>query len=292
MCRLLTINYFIDSMNPLLTKKWFRLALLNLAVVALYGTVMRYKIAFDFPFLEQKNLLHAHSHFAFAGWISHVLYSGLALLIAPFITAARQKHYHWLVMLNLLCAAAMLIAFTIQGYKAVSIVFSTLSIVVAIRYAYRFIRDARNLPAGHPSKPWAVAGLLLNVLSAAGPFFLAYMMATKNIQHQYYLGSVYYYLHFQYSGWFFFGSMALVAARLPVGFPSLKKYFTVFACCAIPTFFLSILWAKIPLWLYLLTVAAAILQLIVWMALLRKLWPALRQYPPAYPRWVNFFFYA
>lgn len=41
-------------MGVILSPKWFRIALLNLAIVALYGTLMRYKIAFDFPFLSRK----------------------------------------------------------------------------------------------------------------------------------------------------------------------------------------------------------------------------------------------
>ena len=52
------------------TGKWIRICLLNLFLVALLGVVLRYKIAFSLPFIDQRNLLHAHSHFAFAGWIS------------------------------------------------------------------------------------------------------------------------------------------------------------------------------------------------------------------------------
>ncbi|MBX3254551.1 MAG: hypothetical protein KF862_10460 [Chitinophagaceae bacterium] len=274
-------------------RKWFRWALISLAIVALYGTMMRYKIAFDFPFFDQRNLLHAHSHFAFSGWISHVLYAGLALLLFPFISARKRKKYNALIFFNLVNAFGMLVAFTVQGYKAVSISFSTLSIVVAILFAWSFIADSKHLPAGHRSTPWAVTGLLLNVLSSAGPFSLAYMMATKSIQLDLYLGSVYYYLHFQYSGWFFFGSIALVAARLPVNFPSLQKYFYLFAATVIPTFFLSILWAKLPGWLYIITVAATVLQLATWTTLLVKTWSFWgKKKAGMYPAWINVFFYA
>ncbi|NLR57500.1 hypothetical protein HGH93_05290 [Chitinophaga polysaccharea] len=279
-------------MDSPLAGKWFRWGLLNLAVVALYGTLMRYKIAFSLPFLEQNNLLHAHSHFAFSAWITHVLYSGLALVIAPFITSSQQKRYRQLIILNLVCSFGMLIAFTVQGYKAVSISFSTLAIVIGMAFAGIFLRDTKYLPVAHPAKPWAITGLLLNVLSSAGPFFLAYMMATKDINHRFYLGSVYYYLHFQYNGWFFFGSMALAAARFPAVFEGAKKYFRVFVIAVIPTFFLSMLWAKLPFWLYIVTVAAAALQLLAWIIFLRKSWLIFRQQPSGYPGWINFLFCA
>ncbi|MBX2921892.1 MAG: hypothetical protein KF746_06855 [Chitinophagaceae bacterium] len=273
--------------------QWFRWALISLVIVALYGTMMRYKIAFDFPFFDQRNLLHAHSHFAFSGWISHVLYAGLALLLFPFLSERQRKKYNVLISLNLFSAFGMLIAFTLQGYKAVSISFSTVSIVIAILFTWYFVTDAKRLPAHHRSKPWAIAALCLNVLSSAGPFSLAYMMMSKNIQLDFYLGSVYYYLHFQYNGWFFFAAMALVAAHVPANFPSLKKYFNVFAATVIPTFFLSILWAKLPAWLYFITVAASVLQLIIWIVLVIKVYTFLRNRNLGkFAHWINIFFYA
>lgn len=259
------------------SKKWLWWGLLNLTLVALYGTLMRYKIAFDFPYLEQKHLLHAHSHFAFSGWISHLLYTGLALITKPYHPAAKRKSYHGLIALNLVCSFGMLVAFTLQGYQAISIVCSTLSVFVAMGFAALFIWDRKLLPATHPSVPWAIAGLLLNVLSSAGPFFLGYMMATGNTDAQYYLGSVYFYLHFQYNGWFFFGSIALAAASLPGAFFSLTRYFRVFAIAVVPTFLLSVLWAGLPGWLYLIVVGAALLQLGAWLVLLVRIYVWQRQ---------------
>lgn len=274
-------------------KRWFRLALLNLTVVALYGSLMRYKIAFDFPFFEQKNLLHAHSHFAFSGWIGHVLYSGLALIMAPFVTVARQKVYKWIIFINLFCAYGMLLAFTAQGYAILSIIFSTLSILVAVIYGVFFIKDSSHLPQNAAAKPWAIMGLLLNILSCAGPLVLAYMLASGHIDHHYYLGSIYYYLHFQYNGWFFFAGMALLVSMFNLPAAELKNYFLLFTFCAIPTFFLSILWAKLPSWLYIITVLASLLQLVAWFFLLKKLYHLfLHTIVAGYPRWIKFLFLA
>jgi len=280
-------------MDAGISRKWVRWGLFNLVVVALYGTIMRYKIAYDFPFFEQKYLLHAHSHFAFGGWISHLLYTGLTFLITPFITGARRKQYHILIILNLLGSFGMLIAFTIQGYKAVSICFSTLSILVAMVFTGIFIRDRRCWPASRPPVPWATSGLLLNVCASAGPFFLAYMMASGNVDPGYYLGSVYFYLHFQYNGWFFFGSMALAAALLPPAFFSLTGYFRVFIITVVPTFFLSIHWAGFPDWLYLITAFAAVAQLGAWVLLLFRVRAWYRQNPgQRFSFRINLFFYA
>ncbi len=271
---------------------WFRAGLFSLAIVALYGLVMRYKIAFDFPFFDQRNLLHAHSHFAFAGWVTHMLYCGLSALIRPHMPERAMRKYEILIGLNLISAFGMLVAFTIQGYKAVSITFSTLGVVLALLFAVRFIRDSGNLPKGHQALPWAIMALALHVLSSAGPFMLAYMMGTRNINADWYLGSVYYYLHFQYNGWFFFGSVALVAGRQ--GFPGLNKYFRIVAFTVFPTLFLSLLWIRIPGWLYWITAAAAVVQLLAWIALLFENRTGLKQlsreiFPGSWAVWL---FYA
>ncbi len=273
---------------------WFKISLVSLVVVALYGTLMRYKIAFHFPFFEQKNLLHAHSHFAFSGWISHFLYCGLVYWIQSALPPGKSKKYYLLLAANLVCAFGMLVSFTIQGYGLISISFSTLAILISFAFLLFFINDLRHhLPARQEVRPWAVTGLLLNVIASAGPFSLAWMMATKSIDHQLYLASVYYYLHFQYNGWFFFAAMGIAINHLPANAPSLKKYFRVFALTIIPTFFLSVLWIKIPLWVYILTVAATLLQLGAWIALLKKLWPVFtRMAPRPDMHWIRVFFYA
>ena len=91
-------------MDEFKIRRWFYWALANLAIVALYGVVMRFKIAYDFPFLQQKNLLHAHSHFAFNGWVSQMLYAGLMLVSFPFLDRVKQKKYHLLLALNVFCS--------------------------------------------------------------------------------------------------------------------------------------------------------------------------------------------
>ncbi len=273
------------------SKKWVQWGLFNLVVVALYGMLMRYKIAYDFPFFEQKNLLHAHSHFAFNGWISQMLYSSLALILFPYLSSAKRKKYNWLLIANLCCSYGMLIAFTAQGYHAISISFSSLAIVVAFVFCFSFIVDARNTAVSKAVICWASTGLILNLISVLGPACLAYMMASNNINSHLYLGSVYYYLHFQYSGWFFFASMALLIHNFSEAFGSVKKYYTIFTITVVPTFFLSILWVKLPLWLYILTVIASILQLVAWLTLLIKLFAAIQKNKKLAFTWYNILFY-
>lgn len=61
-------------------KGWIRIGVLNLLLVAVLGILMRLKFILPIPFLDLKHVQHAHSHFAFAGWVTHMLMLFLVLV--------------------------------------------------------------------------------------------------------------------------------------------------------------------------------------------------------------------
>lgn len=243
-------------------RNFFLIGLFNLVLAAFLGSVMRYKIGFDFPYLNQKFILHAHSHFAFAGWVSHVLF----VMLTDYLEQKKMPvvHARAMILANLFCAYGMLISFMIQGYGAVSITFSTLSVFAGYYFTFNFLKTVRKQADPDPVVKWFSAGLFFQVLSSAGTFYLAYMMATHQFHQGLYLGSVYFYLHFQYSGWFFFTIMGLwvMAMTKNPGFREDPRVFNAFFAACIPAFLLSVLWADLPWYLYWLPVTAVILQLI------------------------------
>ena len=248
-------------------KFWLKISLINLCIVAILGLLMRYKIGFEFPYLDQKHLQHSHSHFAFAGWLGHTLMALMVYFIQTRIADFKGNKYNTIIIANLICSYGMLISFIIQGYGLVSIALSTASILVSYIFAYRFIKDLKILDDDLLAKNWFKAALFFNVISSLGTFYLAYMMATKNVVQDWYLSSIYYYLHFQYNGWFFFACMGLA-----FGFLNLRKSehsfyetsFKLFAIACVPAYFLSTLWLDLPLWIYIITVIAALVQVYAW----------------------------
>lgn len=231
---------------------------------------MRYKIGFEFPFFDQKHLQHSHSHFAFSGWISHtimVLMIGFLEFRIKNLDTRFLKKYNLILIANLICAYGMLVFFIIQGYGLLSIIFSTASIVVACVFAYFYYQDLKAIPKEDLSKNWFKAALFFNVISSFGTFVLAYMMVTKNIHQDEYLASIFYYLHFQYNGWFFFACMGLLFSFLNLKTnenPFYKNVFKLFFISCIPAYFLSTLWWDLPLWIYCITVLAAFVQVYTW----------------------------
>lgn len=248
-------------------QRWVRIALVNLLIVACIGVVLRYKIVYSLPFIDQKHLLHGHSHFAFAGWITQALMTFMVVYLVRQNSDAILKKYEWLLWGNLITAYGMLIAFPIEGYGLYSIIFSTLSIFVSYAFAIQYWRDLNKIRDKKISHYWFKAAIFFNVISSLGAFSLAIMMVAKMIHQTWYLAAEYFYLHFQYNGWFFFACMGIITAKLfdaTVAAAVLKRIFLLFVLALVPAYFLSALWMKLPIWIYILVVVAAFAQLAGW----------------------------
>jgi hypothetical protein len=246
---------------------WIKISIINLLIVTSLGVLMRYKIGYDFPYLSQKNIQHAHSHFAFLGWVTHTIYSLIIYYITEKIEQNNLKKYNKLLIFNLVCSYGMLISFFVSGYSFVSISFATLSIINNAIIMYYMFDDFKKLKEYHPSIQWFKSAMWFNLISSVGTFYLAYIMASKNFNEHWYLAAIYFYLHFQYNGFFTFSCMGFAVNKLPLYLPSYKFnkiIYKVFFYTCIPAYFLSILWAKIPIWLYVITIIAAIAQVVIW----------------------------
>jgi hypothetical protein len=90
--------------------------------------------------------------------------------------------------------------------------------------------------------------------------------------------SIYFYLHFQYDGWFTFAVFGLFFWWLEkhnIAF-SVKKgrYFLwLMAIACLPAYAISTLWTHPPVWVYLIAALAAVVQIIALILLIRLLFP-------------------
>ena len=248
-------------------RKWLTVSFLNLLIVAILGVLMRYKIEFALPFVDQKYVLHSHSHFAFSGWITQTLMVLLVYYLSLKNGEPVFKKYRWLLYANLITAYGMLVSFIIQGYALFSISFSTLSILVSWFFAVYYWKDLNRTDGDKVSHWWFKAALTFSVLSSIGTFGLAYMMLNKAMDQEWYLATIYFFLHFQYNGWFLFAGMGLLVSRLEkidTAIKDLKTAFLFFCFACIPAYFLSVLWIPFGNIIYAIVVAAVIAQLVGW----------------------------
>lgn len=264
-------------------RTWLRISLISLLLVALAGLIMRYKIIYPLPVVDQKNLLHAHSHFAFAGWITQALMTLLVYYLYQRGDVNAFSRYRPLLWANIITAYGMLFTFPFLGYQFPSILFSTLSIFVSYWFAIQYWRDAGLAPNRNITTYWFRAAVVFNAVSSAGAFYLAYMLASKSAHTTHYLASVYFFLHFQYNGWFFFACMGLLSYRLllsGVAATKIRQVFLLFVVACVPAYFLSALWLPIGKFIYIMVVVAALLQLVGWGVLMReavRLFPVIRK---------------
>ena len=272
---------------------WIKFSLFNLLLVATLGLLMRYKIAFELPMIHQKNIQHSHSHFAFAGWVTQTLFVLMIHFLSKQNPTLQLEKYKKVIIANLICAYIMLFSFIFQGYGLVSILFSTLSIFVSFWFAALYFKDLKTISNDNLGVYWFKAALFFNIISSLGTFALAYMMATRNVPQDFYLSSIYYYLHFQYNGWFWFACLGLFVSQLtptPNLIKANKTIFNWFFISCIPAYLLSVLWLKLPVWVYGLAVISAFLQVGAWIKFSKVIIPAFLKSHSLIPffKWIYF----
>ncbi len=255
---------------------WIKVALLNFLVVALAGIILRYKINFSLPFIDQKYLLHGHSHFAFVGWVSLSLMALMVYYLQKNEVNINLKKYKWILLANTITAYGMLFTFIWQGYAFFSITFSTLSIFVSYVFIYLYWKDLKIIKDTSSIHIWFKTGLIIWGVSSIGAFSLAYFMASHLKNQDLYFAAIYFFLHFQYNGWFIFICFGLLFAYLKQRrcLPIIsinRNIFLLLAITVAPTYFLSIIWLKIPIYLYWVAALAGFIQLLIIVYLIKLL---------------------
>lgn len=225
---------------------WIGLSLLNLCLVALFGSLMRSKLLFAIPFLDYRNLLSAHSHFAFSGWAGLALITLLVYDVLP-AEKAQKKSYQRILWGLEITSLGMAFTFPFTGYNLLSIFFSSAYIFVTFFFGWRFFNDLKSRPSLPPVVRLLSVGAVASlIISSVGPAALSYILITKSGTSLLYRDSVYTFLHFQYNGFFTLSVFAVFFSRwvrkgvvLPA---SATPFSRVLVASVVPALFLALLW--------------------------------------------------
>ena len=252
----------IDPRFYVLEKQLLTFSFFNLFLVACIGLLLR-SLPFiaGFP-LTFKNILHGHSHFAFGGWLMPVI---LALIMRSFpeiVAKIHVRHWRTLGIIFLFSAYGMLFTFPVTGYALFSVIFSTVSILGGFYLALVCWKAISSTPQ-KISLQFLFWGLIYFVISSVGPFTTGPLIVMGYKGEPIYFNAIYFYLHFQYNGWFTFIVLALFYRMLEEkGLnTSGRKLLWILNISIVPTFFLSILWMKPPLIFYIIGGTGAAIQL-------------------------------
>ena len=239
----MAISTVVQKSNAERKRFWITISLVNLFIVALLGFSLRSKILFSLPFIDYKNLLSSHSHFAFGGWATLAL---TVIMIYDLLGAADKKIYQWILWGIQVSSWGMAITFPFTGYALFSIIFSTAYIVFTYVFAFSFIKDVVKRITERSILWMSITSVASLVLSSIGPFGLASMMAFKWGNANNHRDLIYTFLHFQYNGFFILAALSLFVHRLiPVHkhlLPLARKFAVILSLSILPSLFLSLLW--------------------------------------------------
>lgn len=246
-----------------ITAYGLKFAVFNFIIVGIWGLLMRYKVAFSLPFLQQKNLIEAHSHFAFYGWIACAIYFLMLNDLKDRNPEFKLKKYYTAIAFNIIGAFGMLITFTYAGYYWLSIVSSAVCMLSSYAIFFFLVFDYRK----NKSKPslWYWGAMFFAVISSAGVFFLSYTTATEQVSPEIYNASIYYFLHFQYNGFFIFSCIGLLFSRIEkVGGTienSFNKYiYYLLLIGTLIAYGLSVVWMDLPIGLFAIILLGTLVQ--------------------------------
>lgn len=253
-------------------QKLFNIPLLFLVIASWLGVFLRWYTLSPVQGVNYTYILHTHSHVMFLGWVCNVLYLAF---IHNHIDESQHRLFTRLFTVLQVLIGGMLVAFPLQGYGLYSIVFSSLHTVCMVVFTILFFRKCR---AKNTVSYWfARIALIFFMLSAVGPFSLGYIMTLGPAYRDWYYFSIYYYLHFQYNGFFTFGTFSLFFKLLESRHVAINKAGMIaagrlMAIACIPAYFLSILWAQPGIIFNITAGIAACIQVYAVVLFFRILW--------------------
>lgn len=253
------------------TPYWIRWSLFNLLLVASLGLLMRLKVVFELPWLNQKHLQLGHGQFAFQAWVSQLLLVLLIGSISAHLNPMKLKNINRLLAWHQGLNVAILLFTLGFGMGMTSFLLPLLIYGLQAALLYQVLPVFR-VHAQRAGKwlAWAIVFLLLSWMASLG---LGATFGLGQITVDSYLGWHYSHLHFQYNGWFWFASIALIIRQLESKEYLISNEDRIRMMMVFATFlalFLSLLWLNLPPVLEILAGIAAVVQLIAWLLFVRN----------------------
>lgn len=256
-----------------LLKKHSVIALGYFLFIAILGVLLRCfaVIVIDFNY---KHIVHAHSHVALLGWV----YTALMVLIYQLYlkNAGVEKKHKRIFWFTQLTIVGMLVTFPFTGYALFSILFSTFFLIASYVFSYLVLKHTpQELKTTNSYKciKWSLGYM---IISSVGPWALGIIMNTLGETSSWYRNAIYFYLHFQYNGWFLlalFGILFRVFEQnqIQISDTVFKNFFMLFNIGIIFTFLISILWMNLSLTINFLAILGGLFQIIAFAILLKEI---------------------
>lgn len=266
---------------------WIKWSLLALLITALIGVIMRFKIGYEFPFFNQKSLQNAHTHLAFFGWVSLLLFVLLANFLETHGVIFKQLK-RWLLCYGVV-VLVLFIAHLVLGQDHITSILQAIFTVVFFTITIKFLNLLKQVNS--IAKNWFRVALIAALVSFLGFMALGIMWVLKFHNLNYYLVATYWYLHFLYNGWFLFACFGFYLTPLnnrASKIASLNLVFLLSTVGLVSTFLLSVLWANLPTVIYVVAVVGAFAQSLATALLIKLFYQNRKILFDGFPKLFNF----
>lgn len=261
-------------------RAYWLVALVFWLLIATYGLLLRWHLFRPMAGFRYTYWLHAHSHAAFLGW----LHAGFMLMLTYALMPGRleQKSFRNLFVFSQAMVAGMLISFPLQGYKGFSIAFLSLFLLGTYVWAFWFGKIPQETRRRFPlSYRLGRSAVWMMLLSGISPWMLGPVMVMLGKKSIWYNLDIYFYLHFQYNGWFFLGFLALVAYLFEsknVRFPDkfILRINRLLLCGVLMGYLTNTLWTQPPLWVNFLAMLSVFCEAAGLWLLFGKIWDEIK----------------
>lgn len=190
-----------------MTSNYFKIPLLYLFIISFLGLSIRYGFFTGNFLTDYKYLLHTHSHLGFIGWVYSILF---LLLTKEFLSeeAIKKGHFKLQFWITQALVLGMLISFFRSGYGLISIILSSFFPFLSYWFIISFYKHSKYEKNDYATK-FVFVALFSLFFSSLGTWALAVVASKGFAGSDLYLMCIYFYLHFQYNGWFTFAIIAL-----------------------------------------------------------------------------------
>jgi hypothetical protein len=266
-------------------------SLVNFLLVGILGVVLRWFLISPIPGFYYRNWMHAHSHLAILGWVYPILF--IVILSNYEWDSIRSKQLKVLFIIMEISVVGMLVTFPLYGYGILPISFSTLHMVVSF-YLMGIIWKLMRKNGGETSNLLIKIALIFMLISAIGPLVLGPLSVMGYKKTIWYDLSIYFYLHFQYNGFFILAVIGLLVLIIgkSSGIVEMKfKGWTsglLIIVFTTTTFALSAVEMMDKDWIYFAGGFGAILQLMFFIMLFKWCWKSRDYWLPLLPSTTRF----
>lgn len=255
--------YGHDEKDSVMKLTWLRIILLNFFIASFMGFSLRLMHLVEISWLDFKNVMHAHSHVAMMGWLFLILYGLILERLLP-AEESKKRIYTVIFWVCQFSVLGMMFSFPVQGYGSISIAFTTLHLIISYFVAIRFLRILMGVSG--PASVLIKTALFFMILSTFGVWSLGMIKAGLIGNAALYYGSIQFFLHFQFNGWFTFAALAFVFHHITesgceVNSKSFNWFYGLMLVSVLLTFALSVAWSAPENWLFWTNGAGVLIQL-------------------------------